>query len=330
MCSFISERRRDHQQDGSTSTNSNNTPPQSSPIFNETFRLIVSYENDDDDDDDDNYYLSSDNEELTVLYAENNSICPSCQYKFKKIKKKSNMERYQLIYNHLKRYHSDCYRFDEEGYDSQNKPYELKASIRTNKETLPNFKRPKRQYYHPRSRLPIEDGHHDRDCDDESTDSWFELYREERVNDFADLPDKTKTFFNLWNTFILKSKIGQQHHLIPAQIIKFVQQHAEDLVDLDMMYLRFLMILWLRRLITSDQVNKLMALYTSETERFRSKTITKIEFETTSNPTTEEETSSPGGAHSHSMISQTTTNHRNAGNAKNADCVRMTLILPII
>jgi hypothetical protein len=209
----------------------------------------------------------------------------------------------------LKRYHSDCYRFEE--YDPENKPYQIKASIRTKKDVVFNFETPERQYYHPRTRLPVEDGHHDRDCDDESTDGWFEVYREERVNDFADLPEKAKRFFNLWNTFILKSKIGQQHHLIPGQIIKFVQRHAEDLVDLDMMYFRFLTISWLRRLITSDQVKKLMALYTSETERFLSAaTKTKMESETTSNPADSATRS----------VSQTTTK-RNDESVPTSDCM---------
>lgn len=38
--------------------------------------------------------------------------------------------------------------------------------------------RAKRQYFKSKSRIPILDGHHDRDSDDESTDSWYHEYRD--------------------------------------------------------------------------------------------------------------------------------------------------------
>jgi hypothetical protein len=36
----------------------------------------------------------------------------------------------------------------------------------------------KRQYYKSKSRIPLQDGHHDRDSDDESTNSWYHEYRD--------------------------------------------------------------------------------------------------------------------------------------------------------
>lgn len=36
----------------------------------------------------------------------------------------------------------------------------------------------KRRYFKSKSRIPIEDGHHDRDSDDESTGSWYHEYRD--------------------------------------------------------------------------------------------------------------------------------------------------------
>ena len=111
----------------------------------------------------------------------------------------------------------------------------------------------KRQYYHARSRLPLNPEHLDVDSDEESEDEWIDIHAQAGLNEFSDVTEPEKVFLNLWKRFI-RSDTTMGDHEVPKKCLEFIETHLHSLKDLRTQLLMHLVTLWENKIIPSDHL----------------------------------------------------------------------------
>jgi len=183
-------------------------------------------------------------EKSTINFNDGDILCAFCKFPCCDQEKLS---------KHLGRYHQDTYYCREIGSNIGSK---ITAVVRR-EGTI----KPKREYFHSRSLIPIESGHFDRDSDDESNYSWFQDFRREMLEDLMDVTEKEKRIQNMWNRFIGCSPIVIADRDIPKRCFYFVQKFLTELQELEWELYQLLITFWERHLLTVIHVEKLIHLF---------------------------------------------------------------------
>lgn len=193
-------------------------------------------------------------EKSTYTFSSDNMICPFCNFC---------CHGKEKISKHISRYHADTFYCEEVGTDSK-----ITGTVRLGeKETF----KPVREYFHSKSLIPIDSGHHDRDSDDESVYSWYHDYRRDLMEDLTDVCEKEKRIFIMWNRFLGYSPVVIADKDVPNRCFYFIQKHFTDLGHLEWELYQLLITFWERHLLTVIHVEKLMHLFHAKQETQYSK-----------------------------------------------------------
>jgi len=178
------------------------------------------------------------------LHVQDNK-CPFCKFPC------HNSEK---LWKHMKRYHTDTFYFNEANNT-------ITATMRTEaSETM----KPVREYFHPNSFIPIQNGHYDRDLDDESVYSWYHDYRNDLLQELVDVSEKEKRIESIWNRFLGCSPIVVPDKAMPEKVLHFIRKHFENLMELEWEFYQLLITFWERRLLSVIHVENFMHLYHCE------------------------------------------------------------------
>ena len=185
--------------------------------------------------------IKSSGSQMTINFKNGNTACPFCKF---------NCRNQEKLYKHLGRYHQDTFYCRE-----VESTYEVTARTKE-KETMT----PQREYFHSRSLIPIQNGHYDRDSDDESDYSWYDEYRQETMDELTDVSDKEKKIQTLWNRYIGCSPVIIPDKHIPKRCFLWIWKHYAEMKDIEWELYQLLITFWERRILNVTHIEKLIHL----------------------------------------------------------------------
>ena len=185
--------------------------------------------------------IQSSGSQMTINFENGDTACPFCKFPCR------NQEK---LYKHLGRYHQDTFYCRE-----VESTFEVTARTKE-KETMT----PQREYFHSRSLIPIQNGHYDRDSDDESDYSWYHDYRQETMEELTDVSAKEKKIQTLWNRYIGCSPVIIPDKSMPKRCFLWIWKHYEEMKDIEWELYQLLITFWERRMLNVTHIEKLIHL----------------------------------------------------------------------